>query len=145
MASVNHKALEFERLRKLVNETRAYSALKDLYKIAEDNRLQEEMEQVEKIKENLQYLDNHLKANSIDPMFAKAKRSALLFEILDLIDKLEEKKRLKVTFKAWKDVNLIIGPSVVLDEKKRSALVKTLEKILGVSGDDIGIEQAVGR
>jgi hypothetical protein len=145
MASVNHKALEYERLRKLVNESRAYAALKDLYKIAETNKLQPELEQIEQIRDNLQFLDSHLKANSIDPMFANAKRSGLMFDILDMIDDLEEKKSLKITFKARKDVNLILDPSIGLDDKKKHALVKMMEKILGVSGDNIGIEQAVSR
>ncbi|MEZ4963145.1 MAG: hypothetical protein R2830_25200 [Saprospiraceae bacterium] len=143
MASVNHKALEFGRLRKLVDDGRAYSALKDLHKLAAENNLGPEQERIEKIKDNIQYLDNHLKAESIDPMFARTKRNGLMFEILELIDGLEERNNLKVTFKEKKDVNLILDTSLGLNEEKKKALVKSLGKILGVSGDNIGIEEAL--
>jgi hypothetical protein len=142
MATLNHKTLEFGRLRKLVEDGRAYSALKDLHKLAVDNKLAPEVEKIEKIKDNIQYLDSHLKANSIDPMFARTKRSSLMFEIQELIDSLEDRNNLKVTFKEKKDVNLILDTSLGLNDEKKKALVKSLGKILGVSGDNIGIEEA---
>ena len=145
MGTLNHKTVELERLRKLVNEGKMYTALKDLAVVAGANKLQPELEQLNKIKENLQYLDNHLKANSIDPMFANAKRNALVFDLLEMIDSLELKKGLKITAKDKKDVNLILDPSLGLNEAKKKALVRTLEKILGVSKDNIGIEEALSR
>ncbi len=145
MGTLNHKSVELERLRKLVKEGNEYSALKDLAVVAETNKLQAELEQLNKIKENLQYLDNHLKANSIDPMFANSKRNALVFDLLEIIDAMEEKKGLKITAKDKKDVNLILDPSLGLDEAKKKALIKTFEKILGVSKDNIGIEEALSR
>jgi len=143
MAPVFQKTTELDRLRKLVNEGKEYTALKELAAVAEENKLRPEAEQLNKIKKNLQYLDNHLKANSIDPMFAQAKRSALVFDLLEMVDVFEEKKGLKITAKNKKDVHLVLDPSLGLNDAKKKALVKTLEKILGVSKDNIGIEEAL--
>jgi hypothetical protein len=145
MATTNQKRLEFERLKSLVNEGQPYEALKDLSKLAKKNKLVTELEKIGKIKENLQFLDAHLEANSMEPMFARTKRNEVVFELLDFIDGLQEREDLSVTFQGKKEVNLLLDKSVGLTEEKRLAIVKTLGKILGVNSDNIDIEQVAGR
>lgn len=145
MATTNQKMLEFERLKSMASNGHVHDAIRELLKIAEKNHLDKELEELQQMKKSLEFLDAHLQANSIDSQFGGAKRNRLIFDLLELINHLRERKGLDVPFHHEKDVNLVLSPMVGLSEEKKSAIVKTLEKILGVSGENIRIEQMASR
>ncbi len=114
-----------------------YDALKELESLAKKNNLKQELESLAKIKENLRFIDARLQ----NDFFGETARSEETFKLIDLIDNLEEMEDLEVGFHSEKAVNLLLDPSLGLNEEKRNALLKTVGKILGVKSENIAIEQ----